>query len=64
MPIPQPKSGEKESDYIGRCMSEISSEYGNEQSLGICYSTWREGKMSKSTYNKVAEKIAKFRIQK
>ena len=45
MPIPKPKSGEKQSDYIGRCMSAISNEYDQDQALGICYSTWRESRM-------------------
>ena len=36
--IPTPESGEKESDYIGRCMSAISSEYDTqEQALAVCY---------------------------
>lgn len=64
MPIPQPKSGEKENEFISRCVSAIYNEYGEDQSLGICYSTWKEGKMSKSSYNKVAMKIAKFRTKK
>ena len=45
MPIPKVNSGEKQSDYIGRCMSAISDEYDQDQALGICYSTWRESRM-------------------
>jgi hypothetical protein len=60
MPIPQPKSGETEEDFIGRCMSAIYDEYGQEQGSAICYSTWREGKMKKTTSSKVAAKIAKM----
>ena len=61
MPIPTPKSGETEQEFIGRCVSAIYDEYGEEQSLGICYSTWKSGKMSKSTSDKVAMKIAEYK---
>jgi len=38
--IPLPESGEEEEKYISRCVSSITDEYGQEQALGICYSTW------------------------
>jgi hypothetical protein len=38
--IPTPESGEEQDKYISRCVSSIIDEYGQEQSLGICYSTW------------------------
>jgi len=37
MPIPKRESGETEKDYIPRCMSEIGSEYEQDQALAICY---------------------------
>ena len=46
MPI-NVKSGEREEEFISRCIeTEIKS--GKEQSVaaGICYSVWRESKMS------------------
>lgn len=46
MPIPKPKSGEREDDFISRCIEAIYDEYGQEQSIAICYSTYRESKMS------------------
>lgn len=56
MPIPKPEGSETEQDFIGRCMSEISGEYEQEQALGICYSTYRaETKMS--TQQKIASKF-------
>ena len=55
MPIPQKKSGEREDDYIGRCMSEISNEYPQEQALAICYSKFRE---NMSTQGKIASKLS------
>ena len=45
MPIPKPQAGEKQSDYIQRCMQEISSEYTDkDQAVAVCYTQWREGK--------------------
>jgi hypothetical protein len=41
-PIPSPSGEETESEFISKCMSEISGEYDQEQSLAICYSKWRE----------------------
>jgi hypothetical protein len=41
MPIPKP-SGEKQSEYISKCMSAISGEYPQDQALAICYNTYRE----------------------
>jgi hypothetical protein len=45
MPIPEPKAGEKQADYIQRCMEVTSSEAeSTEQALAICYAKWKEGK--------------------
>lgn len=60
MPIPKPKAGETEQEFVSRCISEIYDEYGQEQGSAICYSTWREEKMSKTTTNRVADKINKL----
>lgn len=46
MPIPNPKSGEQEKEYISRCISKIIDEYEQKQAAAICYSKYRE-KMSK-----------------
>lgn len=40
--IPMPESGEEQDKYISRCVSSIIDEYGQEQALGICYSTWEK----------------------
>lgn len=45
MPIPKPKAGEKQKDYIQRCMSNstMRAEYPDEQQrLAVCYTTFRE----------------------
>jgi len=41
-PIPSPEGGESESDYMSRCISEISSEYEHDQSIAICIGKWQE----------------------
>jgi hypothetical protein len=47
MPIPKPRSKEKRSDFIGRCVSQISSEYkDNKQAVAICYNQFKEAKAS------------------
>ena len=40
--IPVPESGEEEEKYISRCVSLITDEYGQDVSLGICYSQWEK----------------------
>lgn len=45
MPIPKPKSGETERDYIPRCMSALDGEdKPQDQKLAICYTNYREVK--------------------
>ena len=45
MPMPKPRSGEKQSEFISRCMSDgtMMIEYKeNEQRLAVCYVQWKE----------------------
>ncbi len=38
MPIPKPRTGEKESEFLPRCISQIIEEYDKEgQAAAICY---------------------------
>jgi len=38
MPIPKPRKGEKESEFLPRCISQIIEEYDQEgQAAAICY---------------------------
>lgn len=39
--IPEPDGGESESDFMGRCISAISDEYPQDQSIAICISKWQ-----------------------
>lgn len=41
MPIPKPKANEKQSDFMMRCVSEISKEYNKEQAVAICYNEYK-----------------------
>ena len=42
MPIPRPTPGEKQRDFIERCVVQIGKEYKTEQALAICYKQYRE----------------------
>jgi len=47
MPV-NPKKGEREQDFISRCIGEeVSAGYEQTQAAAICYSYWRKDKMSK-----------------
>jgi hypothetical protein len=40
--IPTPSESETQDEYIGRCISSIVDEYGQEQAAGICYGQWEK----------------------
>jgi hypothetical protein len=45
MPIPKVQSGEKQTEYIQRCLEAIGSEYQDkDQAVAVCYTQYREGK--------------------
>lgn len=41
MPIPNPRSNEKQNEYIRRCYVAIKDEYKTAQALAICYDKWK-----------------------
>jgi len=41
-PIPSPSGEETESDYMSRCISEISGEYEQDQAVAICIGKWQD----------------------
>lgn len=50
MPLPKPRSKEKKSAFVSRCISEIAEEYkDNKQRVAICYSQFDEAKKSKAS---------------
>jgi hypothetical protein len=63
MPV-EIKSGETEQDFISRCIGdEINSGKEQDVAAAICYSYWREGKMSevKNTFETVKKGISAIR---
>ena len=56
MPIPKPKSGEKQSQFMLRCVPILSKEYGKEQAIAICYSSFKNGNTTlNDSYNDYPE---------
>jgi len=55
MPIPKPRPGEEEEEFISRCLSAISDEYENDVAQGICYSQWDDRKEADSTEKKTLD---------
>jgi len=49
MPIPTPKSNEKESDFMKRCMSNkvMTREFKRSQRYAICNDKWEDNKNGK-----------------
>lgn len=56
MPIPQPKGGESQDQFVSRCISQIYDEYGQEQSAAICINQYNQN-MSMTTQQKVNKRI-------
>lgn len=62
MPVPKPTSSETESEFVGRCMSEIGGEYDQTQALAICYTTYRR-ETGMSGQQLVASKIKQLKTE-
>jgi hypothetical protein len=56
MPIPVPKKGQTEQEYVSECISQVMDEYGQEQGSAICYNTYRKSK-DMSAQSKIASKL-------
>jgi len=65
MPI-NPGKTENEEEFIGRCMSEETQTYENDQAYAICKSKWDKEHMSKlsSPQDRVANKFNSIRIKR
>ena len=49
MPVPKPHDGEKEQDFMGRCMSmmhDSDKDMDEKQMQAICFDSFRKGKES------------------
>jgi hypothetical protein len=42
MPIPKPKSGEKQSDFMLRCVPQLMKYHPKDEAIAICYQTFKE----------------------
>lgn len=61
MPIPKPSGNESEEEYVSRCMSELNTDYPDEeQRAAICYNTFREEKHERRWQDAVKKFIEKF----
>ena len=53
-----PSAGETESEFIGRCMSSLESEYPDQdQRAAVCYSYWEEGKFGACSHELSEDQI-------
>lgn len=54
MPVPKPRSGEKQDDFMARCMHEVSKnpDRPQKQNVAICMNTWREAHGGKKSAGK------------
>jgi len=42
MPIPKVKTGEKQKDYMLRCVPQLMQYHDKEQAVAICYKTYKD----------------------
>ncbi len=49
MPIPSRRAGEEKDAFIGRCISELSAEYPQDQAAAICYTELKKINMAEET---------------
>ena len=61
MPIPKKKSGEKQSDYMIRCVPQMMQYHDKAQAIAICYKSFEQKKQLKNetrlsnTFNKLRQ---------
>jgi len=61
MPIPKPNTGEKEADFMKRCMEFLSEENRPQnQKVAICIDTWRKGKMNQYIYFALSDRLTEL----
>ena len=55
MPIPKKKSGEKQNDYMMRCVPQIMRYHNKSQAIAICYHNFNGYEVQLETYNDYPE---------
>jgi len=66
MPMPSPRKGEKESDFVGRCIKaekKASPERPDKQIQAMCYTRWRKAKGIKEPKKKEKNKGADMKSE-
>lgn len=59
MPLPTPKKGESEDNYLGRCMDKLEkddSKLEQDERLAACYDKYRKEKSSRNNKNRKKKK--------
>ncbi len=44
MPIPKPKTGEKQKDFMIRCVPQLVDYHPKDEAIAICYQTYKNKK--------------------
>ena len=58
MPIPSKKVGEKQSQYMIRCVPELMKYHDKQQAIAICYRTFQGKMMNLETYNDYPARVS------
>ena len=51
MPIPTKKTGEKQQDFMIRCVPQLMDEYEKSQAIAICYKSFKGEEVELESYN-------------
>jgi hypothetical protein len=63
MPLPTPRKGEKQADFVSRCISAVHDadpERPNSQAVAICYSQWRGKEARSADFERIHGDFLKF----
>jgi|TARA_R110002012_G_scaffold289435_4_gene482531 hypothetical protein len=44
MPLPKPKKGEKQNEFMTRCLDKALTEFPKDQAMAVCYDIFRNDK--------------------
>ena len=58
MPIPTKKVGEKQSDYMIRCVPQLMKYHDKDQAIAICYRTFQGKMINLETYNDYPKSVS------
>ena len=58
MPIPTKKVGEKQSEYMIRCVPQLMKYHDKQQAIAICYKTFQGKMINLETYNDYPKSVS------